>query len=125
MEICVAAGFEALHRGDMEGFDGMPRRRCVVRAALEVPDARAYEGRDAIEAMEDWPAVKLRPDLFEILDEGRGGRERDAASRSRKRERNRDGPPSPYVQEAAKESWRGCEIFFDREQALEAAGLSE
>ena len=52
----VREGFEALQRGEMAMFDGMTTPDLVLVQPPEVPDAKTYEGRDAIaEAMEDWP----------------------------------------------------------------------
>ena len=91
----VRLGFEAVQRGDMAVSDGMTTPDLVLVQPPEVPDAKTYEGRDAIaEAMEDWPNQweDFRMDLIEILDAG----DEVAVSVTRHRgrggeRRNRDG----------------------------------
>ena len=69
----VRLGFEAVQRGDMAVFDGMTTPDLVLVQPPEVPDAKTYEGRNAIaESMEDWPKQweDFRMDLIEIIDAG-------------------------------------------------------
>ena len=125
----VRLGFEALQRGDMAVFDGMTTPDLVLVQPPEVPDAKTYEGRDAIaEAMEDWPKQweDFRMDLIEILDAG----DEVAVSVTRHRGRGRESGIEMdfevfYVQRGRDGKLARVEMFFKREQALEAAGLSE
>ena len=125
----VRLGFEALQRGDMAMFDGMTTPDLVLVQPPEVPDAKTYEGRDAIaEAMEDWPKQweDFRMDLIEILDAG----DEVAVSVTRHRGRGRESGIEMdfevfYVQRGRDGKLARMEMFFKREQALEAAGLSE
>ena len=125
----VRLGFEALQRGDMAMFDGMTTPDLVLVQPPEVPDAKTYEGRDAIaEAMEDWPKQweDFRMDLIEILDAG----DEVAVSVTRHRGRGRESGIEMdfevfYVQRGRDGKLARVEMFFKREQALEAAGLPE
>ena len=74
----------------MAMFDGMTTPDLVLVQPPEVPDAKTYEGRDAIaESMEDWPKQweDFRMDLIEILDAG----DEVAVSVTRHRGRGRAG----------------------------------
>ena len=125
----VRLGFEALQRGDMAMFDGMTTPDLVLVQPPEVPDAKTYEGRDAIaESMEDWPKQweDFRMDLIEILDAG----DEVAVSVTRHRGRGRESGIEMdfevfYVQRGRDGKLARMEMFFKREQALEAAGLRE
>ena len=125
----VREGFESLQRGEMAVFDGMTTPDLVLVQPPEVPDAKTYEGRDAIaEAMEDWPKQweDFRMDLIEILDAG----DEVAVSVTRHRGRGRESGIEMdfqvfYVQRGRDGKLARMEMFFKREQALEAAGLSE
>ena len=125
----VRLGFEAVQRGDLAVFDGMTTPDLVLVQPPEVPDAKTYEGPDAIaESMEDWPKQweDFRMDLIEILDAG----DEVAVSVTRHRGRGRESGIEMdfevfYVQRGRDGKLARMEMFFKREQALEAAGLSE
>ena len=125
----VREGFESLQRGEMAVFDGMTTPDLVLVQPREVPDAKTYEGRDAIaEAMEDWPKQweDFRMDLIEIIDAG----DEVAVSVTRHRGRGRESGIEMdfevfYVHGGRDGKLARMEMFFKREQALEAAGLPE
>ena len=125
----VRLGFEAVQRGDMAVFDGMTTPDLVLVQPPEVPDAKTYEGPDAIaESMEDWPKQweDFRMDLIEILDAG----DEVAVSVTRHRGRGRESGIEMdfevfYVHRGRDGKLARMEMFFKREQALEAAGLRE
>ena len=125
----VRLGFEAVQRGDLAVFDGMTTPDLVLVQPPEVPDAKTYEGPDAIaESMEDWPKQweDFRMDLIEILDAG----DEVAVSVTRHRGRGRESGIEMdfevfYVQRGRDGKLARMEMFFKREQAIEAAGLSE
>ena len=90
----VREGFEALQRGEMAMFDGMTTPDLVLVQPPEVPDAKTYEGRDAIaEAMEDWPRQweDFRMDLIETASRS------IALQWKRYFSRNRRRPPLTYA----------------------------
>ena len=125
----VREGFEALQRGDMAMFDGMTTPDLVLVQPPEVPDAKTYEGPGAIvESMEDWPKQweDFRMDLVEVIDVS----EEVAVSVTRHRGRGRESGIEMdfevfYVQRGRDGKLARIEMFFSREQALEAAELSE
>jgi ketosteroid isomerase-like protein len=120
---------EAIERGDMAMFDGMTTEDLVLVQPPEVPDTKTYEGRGAIvDALEDWPNQweDFRMDLIEIIDAG----DEVAVSVTRHRGRGRESGIEMdfevfYVQRGRDGKLARMEMFFSREQALEAAGLSE
>ena len=81
------------------------------------------------EAMEDWPSQweDFEMDLLEVIDVGDATlRARDASSGPRSRERDRRWTSEVfYVQRYRDGKLARVEMFFSREQALEAVGLSE
>jgi ketosteroid isomerase-like protein len=125
----VRLGFEAIERGDLAVFDGMTTEDLVLVQPPEVPDAKTYEGPGAIvESMEDWPKQweDFRMDLIEIIDAG----DEVAVSVTRHRGRGRESGIEMdfevfYVQRGRDGKLARMEMFFSREQALKAAGLSE
>ena len=125
----VRLGFEAIERGDMAVFDGMTTEDLVLVQPPEVPDAKTYEGRGAIvESLEDWPKQweDFRMDLIEIIDAG----DEVAVSVTRHRGRGRESGIEMdfevfYVQRGRDGRLARIDMFFSREQALEAAGVSE
>jgi ketosteroid isomerase-like protein len=125
----VRLGFEAIERGDMAIFDGMTTEDLVLVQPPEVPDTKTYEGRASIvDAMEDWPNQweDFRMDLIEIIDAG----DEVAVSVTRHRRRGRKSGIEMdfevfYVQRGRDGKLARLEMFFSREQALEAAGLRE
>ncbi len=125
----VRLGFEAIERGDLAVFDGMTTDDLVLVQPPEVPDAKTYEGRSALaDSMEDWPNQweDFRMDLVEIIDAG----DEVAVSVTRHRGRGRESGIEMdfevfYVQRGRDGKLARVEMFFSREQALEAAGVSE
>ena len=125
----VRLGFEAIERGDLAVFDGMTTEDLVLVQPPEVPDAKTYEGRSALaDSMEDWPNQweDFRMDLVEIIDAG----DEVAVSVTRHRGRGRESGIEMdfevfYVQRGRDGKLARVEMFFSREQALEAAGVSE
>ena len=125
----VRLGFEAIERGDMAVFDGMTTEDLVLVQPPEVPDAKTYEGRGAIvESLEDWPKQweDFRMDLIEIIDAG----DEVAVSVTRHRGRGRESGIEMdfevfYVQRGRDGRLARIDMFFSREQALAAAGVSE
>jgi ketosteroid isomerase-like protein len=124
----VRLGFEAIQRGDMAAFDGMTTEDLVMVQPPEVPDSKTYEGRDAIaDSLEDWPKQweDFRMDLIEIIDAG----DEAAVMVTRHRGRGRESGIEMdfevfYVQRGRDGKLARTEMFFSREQALEAVGLS-
>jgi ketosteroid isomerase-like protein len=125
----VRLGFEAIERGDLAIFDDFTTEDLVMVQPPEVPDAKTYEGRGAIvESLEDWPKQweDFRMDLIEIIDAG----DEVAVMVTRHRGRGRESGIEMdfevfYVQRGRDGKLARTEMFFSREQALEAAGLSE
>ena len=125
----VRGGFEAAKRGDLAAFDGLVTPDVVMVQPPEVPDAKSYEGWGAIaEAMDDWPNEweDFRMDLIEIIDAGG----EVAVSVTRQRGRGRGSGIEMdfevfYVSRGRNGKLARMEMFFNREQALEAAGLTE
>ena len=125
----VRQGFEAVERGDLAAFDGFTTPDLVLVQPPEVPDAKTYEGPGAIiAAMEDWPKQweDFRMDLIEVIDAG----DEVAVSVTRHRGRGRESGIEMdfevfYVQRGHDGKLARMEMFFNRAQALEAAGLSE
>jgi ketosteroid isomerase-like protein len=95
----------------------------------EVPDAKTYEGQGAVaESMEDWPNQweDFRMDLIEVVDAG----DEVAVSVTRHRGRGRESGIEMdfevfYVQRGRNGKLARVEMFFNREQAFETAGLRE
>ena len=125
----VRRGFEAVQSGDMAMFDGLTTPDLVLVQPPEVPDAKTYEGPDAIiEAMEDWPKQweDFRMDLTEIVDVA----DEVAVSVTRHRGRGKESGIEMdfevfYVSRGRDGKLARMEMFFNRRQALEAAGQSE
>ena len=121
--------FEAIHRGDFAWFEEWTTADLVIVQPPEVPDAKTYEGRDAvIEAWEDWPKQweDFRLDLIEIIDVS----DDVLISVTRHRGRGRESGIEMdfevfYVYYGRDGKVARMEMFFSREQALEAAGLRE
>jgi ketosteroid isomerase-like protein len=125
----VRLGFEALQRGDLAVFDGMTTPDLVLVQPPEVPDAKSYEGRDAIaEALDDWPKQwdNFRMDLIEVIDVD----DEVAVLVTRHRGRGRESRIEMdfevfYVNRGRDGRLARVEMFFDRRQALKAAESSE
>jgi len=125
----VRLGFEAMQRGDLAVFDGMTTPDLVLVQPPEVPDAKSYEGRDAIaEALDDWPKQwdDFRMDLIEVIDVD----DEVAVLVTRHRGRGRESGIEMdfevfYVNWGRDGRLARVEMFFDRRQALKAAESSE
>jgi len=125
----VRLGFEAMQRGDLAVFDGMTTPDLVLVQPPEVPDAKSYEGRDAIaEALDDWPKQwdNFRMDLIEVIDVD----DEVAVLVTRHRGRGRESGIEMdfevfYVNWGRDGRLARVEMFFDRRQALKAAESSE
>ncbi len=120
-------GWEAIQRGDFAELGEMVTPDVVIVQPPEVPDSKTYEGRDAaIEAWQDWPTEweEFRLDLIEIIDVS------DDVVISVTRQRGR-GLHSGiemdfqvfFVAHLRDGLTARMEMFFGREQALQAAGL--
>jgi ketosteroid isomerase-like protein len=123
----IRLGFEAIQRGDLGLVEEFTLPDAVMIQPPEVPDAKTYEGSGAIrEAMADWPAQweDFHMDLLEIRDMG----EDVAIAVTRHRGRGRESGIEMdfevfYVYYLAGGKLARLEMFFSREQALEAAAL--
>jgi ketosteroid isomerase-like protein len=121
----VRLGWEALQRGDIALVEEFTLPDAVMIQPPEVPDAKTYEGADAIrEAMEDWPTQweDFQMELLEIIDAG----DDVVVSVTRHRGRGRESGIEMdfevfYVQRVRQGKLSRLEMFFSREQALEAA----
>ena len=121
----VERGFEAIREGDLDVFDEMSTPDLVMAQPPEVPDAKTYEGKDAVrKALDDWPTQweDFRLDLLEVV-----GLDDDVAlSVTRHRGRGRESGIEMdfevfYVHWARDGKLARLDMFFSREQALEAA----
>ena len=118
-----------MQRGDLAVFDGMTTPDLVLVQPPEVPDAKSYEGRDAIaEALDDWPKQwdNFRMDLIEVIDVD----DEVAVLVTRHRGRGRESGIEMdfevfYVNWGRDGRLARVEMFFDRRQALKAAESSE
>jgi ketosteroid isomerase-like protein len=123
----VRLGFEAIARGDLALVAEFTESDVVMVQPPEVPDAKTYEGRGAIrEAMEDWPTQweDFRMDLVEIIDAGDDAVVTVTRHRGRGRESGIEMDfEVVYVIRLRQARLARLEMFFSREQALEAAGL--
>ncbi len=122
-------GFEALQRGDLAWLEERATPDLVMVQPPEVPDAKTYEGPTAIaDAMEDWPKQweDFRLDLLEIIDVS----DDVLVSVTRHRGRGRESGIEMdfevfYVQRSRDGKLARMEMYFSREQALDAAGVRE
>jgi ketosteroid isomerase-like protein len=125
----VKLGFEAWLRGDLAALEENTMPDVVIVQPPEVPDSKTYEGRAAILDMwEDWPRQweDFQLDLVELIDVS----DDTVVSVSRHRGRGRESGIEMdfrvfYVHRLRDRKLARMEMFFSREQALEAAGLSE
>jgi ketosteroid isomerase-like protein len=125
----VRAGFELAVRGDLETFEEFMAPDVVMVQPPEVPDSKSYAGPTAIrDAMADWPTQweDFRMDLLEVIDAG--GDVYVSATRHRGQGRE-SGIEMDfhvfYVQHLRDGKLARLEMYFSRDQALQAAGLRE
>jgi ketosteroid isomerase-like protein len=125
----VRSGFELLQQGDLTLFEDWTTPDLVIVQPPEVPDAKTYKGRAAVaEAWQDWPDQweDFRLDLIEVVDVS----DNVVVSETRHRGRGRESGIEMdfrvfYVHRLRDGQLARMEMFFSREQALVAAGLSE
>ncbi len=121
----VHAGFAALQRGDLDWFEDMTTPDLTIVQPPEVPDAKTYEGRGAMAAaMADWPSEweDFQMELTEVVDLGDGV----LISVTRHRGRGRESGIEMnfevfYVHGGRDGKLARLEMYFSREQALDAA----
>jgi ketosteroid isomerase-like protein len=124
----IRAGFELALRGDFETLEEFMAPDVVMVQPPEVPDSKSYVGPTAIrDAMADWPTQweDFRMDLLEVIDAG--GDVYVSATRHRGHGRE-SGIEMDfqvfYVQHLRDGKLARLEMYFSRDQALEAVGLS-
>ena len=125
----VRGGFDLALNGDFHQFAEFLAPDVVIVQPPEVPDAKTYEGPTAVaQAWEDWPREweDFRLDLIDLIDVS----DEVVVSETRHRGRGRESGIEMdfrvfYVHRLHNGKLRRMEMFFSREQALEAAGLSE
>ena len=123
----VRLGFEAVLRGDLGLGEEFTLPDAVMVQPPEVPDAKTYEGAGAIrEAMEDWPTQweDFQMELLDIIDAG----DDVVVAVTRHRGRGRESGIEMdfevfYVYRLSDGRLARLDMFFSREQALEAAGV--
>jgi len=121
----VRAGFELLKLGELKVFEAWTTPDLVIVQPPEVPDAKTYEGRDALAlAWRDWPDQweDFQLDLVELIDAG----DDVVISETRHRGRGRESGIEMdfrvfYVYWLRDGKLARMEMFFSREQALDAA----
>ncbi|HEX3562375.1 MAG TPA: nuclear transport factor 2 family protein [Solirubrobacterales bacterium] len=123
----VREGYAAWERGDIDGIvEGVTPDVEIVQPP-EVPDSKTYRGKaGVVEAFADWPKQwdEFRAELLEVIDIS----DTKVVSVTRHYLRARDIDIEQEV--AYVHTFRGdlivrWEMFFTRDEALEAAGLSE
>jgi ketosteroid isomerase-like protein len=121
----IRTGFEAFVRGDVESLSSMATPDVVLVQPREVPDAKTYEGPEAFaQAMEDWPRQwdDFRMELIEVIDLG----DEVAINLTRHTGRGRESGIEMNF-DVFNVFWgrdgklARMEMYFDREQALNAA----
>jgi ketosteroid isomerase-like protein len=121
----VRAGFELLKLGELHVFEAWTTPDLVIVQPPEVPDAKTYEGRDALAAAwRDWPDQweDFQLDLVELIDAG----DDVVIGETRHRGRGRESGIEMdfrvfYVYWLRDGKLARMEMFFSREQALDAA----
>jgi ketosteroid isomerase-like protein len=121
----VREAFEALKRGDFAWLEDHCADDLVIVQPPEVPDAKTYEGRHAMEAaMADWPSEweDFEMDLVDIVDVS----DDVVVSVTRHHGRGRESGIEmefevSYVQYGRDDKLARLEMYFDREAALRAA----
>ena len=125
----VRAGYDLLLQGDLDAFEDWITPDVVIVQPPEVPDAKTYEGTAAVaKAWQDWPDQweDFRLDLIDLTDVD----DDVVVSETRHRGRGRESGIEMdfrvfYVHHLRDGKLARMEMFFSREQALEAVGLSE
>jgi ketosteroid isomerase-like protein len=120
--------FEAIARGDFAFVQELMAPEVVIVQPPEVPDAKTYEGRDAVmRSWEDWPMQwdDFRMELLDVIDVD----DDTVISVTRQRGRGRDSGIEMefdvyFVGHARDGLTTRMEMFFNREQALDAAGAT-
>jgi ketosteroid isomerase-like protein len=121
--------FEAIQRGDFAFVQNMMAPDAVIVQPPEVPDAKTYEGPDAIRrGWEDWPRQweDFQIELVEVVDVD----DDTLISVTRQRGRGRDSGIEMdfevfFVTYGRAGLITRMEMFFSREQAVKAVGLEE
>jgi ketosteroid isomerase-like protein len=121
----VRAGFELLKLGELNVFEAWTTPDLVIVQPPEVPDAKTYEGREAVAlSWRDWPDQwdDFQLDLVELIDAG----DNVVISETRHRGRGRESGIEMdfrvfYVHWLRDGKLARMEMFFSREQALDAA----
>ncbi len=125
----VELGFDAFQRGDVEAMREGSHADVVIVQPPEVPDAKSYEGHAGIAAaFEDWPSQweDFRFELLEVIDVS----DTTLVAVTRQRGRGAHSGIEMDITVAFVNTMRDgklarMEMFFNRAQALEAAGVPE
>jgi uncharacterized protein len=123
----VRAGYAAWERGDLDVIVERADPEIEIVQPPEVPDAKTYRGKaGVIEAFADWPKQwdEFRAELMEVIDVS--DTKAVSVARHYLRARGMDVEQEvAYVHTFRDGLVVRWEMFFSREQALEAAGLPE
>jgi len=121
----VCAGYAAWERGDVDLIVERAAPDIEIVQPPEVPDAKTYRGKaGVIEAFADWPKQwdEFRAELVEVIDVS--DTKAISVARHYLRARGMDVEQEvAYVHTFRDGLVVRWEMFFTREQALEAAGL--
>jgi len=121
----VCAGYAAWERGDVDLIVERAAPDIEIVQPPEVPDAKTYRGKaGVIEAFADWPEQwdEFRAELVEVIDVS--DTKAISVARHYLRARGMDVEQEvAYVHTFLDGLVVRWEMFFTREQALEAAGL--
>ena len=121
--------FEAIQRGDFALAQSLLAPDAVIVQPPEVPDAKSYEGPDAIrQGWEDWPRQweDFRIELVEVIDVD----DDTLVSVTRQQGRGRDSGIEMsfevyFVTRGRDGLIAIMEMFFSRDQALKAVGREQ
>jgi ketosteroid isomerase-like protein len=121
--------WDAFQRGDIDTMRGASRSDVVIVQPSELPDSKTYVGHEGVkEAVEDWPKQwdDFRFEVLEIIDIS------DSQVVSVTRHHGRGAVSGievntiiAYIHTITDGKVARIDMFMSREQALEAAGLSE
>jgi ketosteroid isomerase-like protein len=121
--------WDAFQRGDIDTMRGASRSDVVIVQPSELPDSKTYVGHEGVkEAVEDWPKQwdDFRFEVLEIIDIS------DSRVVSVTRHHGRGAVSGievntiiAYIHAITDGKVARIDMFMSREQALEAAGLSE